>query len=1150
MNRRTRKGKQSNYESEDDDNDVVEDVQEFYDWQIIPNCNSEDRKTGVTFKGDNEDYFKAKDWIKRLLSEKGSILSINERKIRIVDNPKNKPIKIEVKPPQKPAGKVNITIFDVNKSGSATMMITKTKDAELIHVKTLAFRVIKYLLDGIIDGEIKEDDLNSYKEDVRKTEKGQIKDDQLYCHVCEKGLKTKTGLNIHKRRVHGDIKDSNKCEKCNFIFQENSYLEHLKNCSKSSQEDNPPIITDRISCEYCDLIIIAENEMKTHHELEEHHKICNAFPNKPSNSPNIFECENCVFSTKQENLFKRHIRDKHDILTASTSPKPKKRKNEELSEESMEVDINNEDDKEEETKDEIKEMEIDADDAILLKRSRMWDEKIRQKQVKEEEKEREQIKKQKKEKEEKQAEKVNNKKLKKKKKVARNKVKDEKLKPFLKELPIGVKNLIGSEYCIYKIEGDGACGLRSAATWLFQDQTLGPYLGRNLNNHFVQNWEYWKTFISFPFEREVGIGKKKKFESENELFDFFLNSKDGAFMWRDHEDFAALANIYQFKIKIITVMHLDDPQPRVSMIEPDPGFSCVKNSPTGAIPEMVLFHQNNVHYDLVVQKASKLAIEGGLDYQRQHKSNKSVENEEDNEKQDKNAMEDKAELKEKVAILEVKLHALQEKLVKLEAEKEAILKERNQLETENEYICCGCSEKFQSKSSVRAHMKYNIKGDKIVCELCDSTFISVASLEEHMKTHNQNKCTYCRTTFWTDFQLKTHIEDHHVNQSFKCIKCHSLFESEDSYKKHSVTHDGDGHKCEFCTLEFKTKCEIESHLQKQHIMRNYFCEDCKLEFSSNYALDSHLKTHKKKTCDCQQCGEKFIEEEDLEKHMADHHSENEFECDVCSKKFSSKSSVETHKETHKVSNKKCQLCDKEFKLQIQLENHMSEVHSQNQSNTTAQYNCKDCAFQGDSWSSLKKHIQSLRHNPSDFSEKCFTCKIEFNSYWTLMNHRREEHPSKKICRYYLKQECLFSSKKCWYKHEEKNSEDPKEETPQFNCKICGQIFSWKGDLMMHKKKEHRETVAKCRRFLQGDCSSSAEACWYIHEMNEIMNKDKNQDPVEDMELGQSQGIQPDFHEVKERAPPDQLKMIMEMLTNLSVQVTEIKRVQKIQERRI
>ena len=69
-------------------------------------------------------------------------------------------------------------------------------------------------------------------------------------------------------------------------------------------------------------------------------------------------------------------------------------------------------------------------------------------------------------------------------------------------------------------------------------------------------------------------------------------------------------------------------------------------------------------------------------------------------------------------------------------------------------------------------------------------------------------------------------------------------------------------------------------------------------------------------------------------------------------------------------------------------------------------------------------------------------------------------------------------------------------------------------------------------------------------MNEIMNKDKNQDPVEDMELGQSQGIQPDFHEVKERAPPDQLKMIMEMLTNLSVQVTEIKRAQKIQERRI
>ena len=43
----------SNYESEDDDNDFLDD---YYEWVMIPSCNPDDRKTGVTFKGDTEEY--------------------------------------------------------------------------------------------------------------------------------------------------------------------------------------------------------------------------------------------------------------------------------------------------------------------------------------------------------------------------------------------------------------------------------------------------------------------------------------------------------------------------------------------------------------------------------------------------------------------------------------------------------------------------------------------------------------------------------------------------------------------------------------------------------------------------------------------------------------------------------------------------------------------------------------------------------------------------------------------------------------------------------------------------------------------------------------------------------------------------------------
>ena len=40
---------------------------------------------------------------------------------------------------------------------------------------------------------------------------------------------------------------------------------------------------------------------------------------------------------------------------------------------------------------------------------------------------------------------------------------------------------------------------------------------------------------------------------------------------------------------------------------------------------------------------------------------------------------------------------------------------------------------------------------------------------------------------------------------------------------------------------------------------------------------------------------------------------------------------------------------------------------------------------------------------------------------------------------------------------------------------------------MHRKKEHREKVPRCRRFRQGDCESSDESCWFLHD--EIADND-------------------------------------------------------------
>ena len=61
------------------------------------------------------------------------------------------------------------------------------------------------------------------------------------------------------------------------------------------------------------------------------------------------------------------------------------------------------------------------------------------------------------------------------------------------------------------------------------------------------------------------------------------------------------------------------------------------------------------------------------------------------------------------------------------------------------------------------------------------------------------------------------------------------------------------------------------------------------------------------------------------------------------------------------------------------------------------------------------------------------------------------------------------------------------ECKEYNCKDCESKFGSKSNLMMHRKKEHREKVPRCRRLRQGDCELSDDSCWFIHE--EITDND-------------------------------------------------------------
>ena len=166
--------------------------------------------------------------------------------------------------------------------------------------------------------------------------------------------------------------------------------------------------------------------------------------------------------------------------------------------------------------------------------------------------------------------------------------------------------------------------------------------------------------------------------------------------------------------------------------------------------------------------------------------------------------------------------------------------------------------------------------------------------------------------------------------------------------------------------------------------------------------------------------------------------------------------LEGHMDNLKVSPNYCEKCQEEFVKVADLNIHMKTKHSK-------QWNCNQCDFQASTREVLMNHCKRTQgHQPAKQSlgqtgvMECYTCRKEFRSYHNLMEHRKEEHPSHKKCRYYLKGECKFGGEECWYVHEDKVNKNgrPDESESIIQCYICKNEFHSKHDLISHKKKHH------------------------------------------------------------------------------------------------
>ena len=120
--------------------------------------------------------------------------------------------------------------------------------------------------------------------------------------------------------------------------------------------------------------------------------------------------------------------------------------------------------------------------------------------------------------------------------------------------------------------------------------------------------------------------------------------------------------------------------------------------------------------------------------------------------------------------------------------------------------------------------------------------------------------------------------------------------------------------------------------------------------------------------------------------------------------------------------------------------------------------------------------------------RCRICGEAFRTKGNLMEHRKREH-LKTVAFCKNKGDCLFSDTKCWWNHDEQ--QDSKSRDEAFKCYICGDTFRLKGEMMVHKKSKHTESTRFCNLFLDTKCPFKDASCWFRHVDDDIKANDSD-----------------------------------------------------------
>ena len=982
---------------------------------------------GYSFRGKNV-FQKALEGFRNMM-KKGVIEDINGIRIQVLDTRKNGVcLDIEIECTEgNDRGNAFLKLYGPNKRKQNVITVSKSKGSEVKFVTILAEKVVRPLIQMFLLGK-----LNYFKETrpiIMKSVSVRGKKVRLMkCPYCDKTSYSNPGLKIHITKMHKDYKsyptqietdNSSKGNNFEDIIAEGAN-EVIKNLLEKIDDHEEEMIQDVTleevcidtntpkkyynECEKCGFISNASRRYIALQQLLKHKEHCAEVRTNKSCSKK--KCTKCEFVFIDPQSMKRHMRDEHSIKTDSTSPphkKPKKKENNDPVE-SMEIECRGISD----LSKSFEEMDIDQSDNIeLRRRSELMDMKIKEKEKKNADEEKRILKErklaQKEEEKEQQQRRLSNKKRKqslkdiRKSNNKRNKKDNDSEKivnnlekvPNIREIPNNCKKLVKDDDVMYIVPGNGACAPNSAAALLFGDELFGPKLRGRMNQHMAKHFytrykDITQCSPGHPFIRKLA-GGEVFFTDPEKLIDFLTKSTDAELMWCDSEDISIIADMYQIKIKIITSRGEKDENPTVNWIYPDETMKEFAELKEVELGEMVLFHENDCHFNLIINKDSDLATMGSLSHRFK------IGPKEKGDKNLTNKMEENEQDKDKIKALEKELKRSKE----------------NHIKTQKEYI--RCEKELRNKTEEVEKLKIEIKDLKEQQKLKEI-------LKNSQRMIRCRKCDFkTNNTEW----LRDHLENVHENQ--QCDRSDYKAQCDQSSEKHmNQSHEGqnNGSKDQ-CTSENIEQCDgCDFKTDNRELMRNHHG----LVHGKNSIITSTPEKIKK----CNKCDFQTNSKKWLEKHVEQVHDRDlEFNCNECYFQGTSKNELEKHffiKHTveGRLQSSKiiCNNCGESFPSKTNLLSHRKSKHGETVA-ICRKYLEGRCPF------SIEKcwwnHKQMGETKASSFN--CYVCSETFGTKTNMMQHRKRYHRELvSKCNNFSQNKCIFAETSCWFLHEEKEME--------------------------------------------------------------------------------------------------------------------------------